>query len=154
MGADASPSGMSPIEWLVALEEIKLLKAKRDRVLDAHDFDAYASLHAPDHVSHHEGGVPWTSCAEMIKNVRAAMAGLTTAHHSFTPEITFHSPTHASGTWAMSGAVIYSEGEQDRWRVNYGYYDEEYEKREGRWLFTSRRWRTSFAITSEGTWKS
>ena len=33
------PEGMSDIEWLVALEEIRQLKARRDRYVDAHDWD-------------------------------------------------------------------------------------------------------------------
>jgi hypothetical protein len=141
---------MSELEWLVALEEIKLLKAQRDRFVDTHDFDAYEALHAPDHVSHHEGSPPWTSSAEMIANVREAMKGLTTAHHSHTPQITFESPTRANGIWSMSGASVFEEGGEDHWRLNFGYYHESYEKRDGRWVFTSRRWDNVFAISSDG----
>jgi hypothetical protein len=144
------PDDMSDIEWLVALEEIKLLKAQRDRFIDMHDYDAYESLHAPDHVSHNEGFPSWTSSVEMITNVRQAMQGLTTAHHSHTPEITFESSTKATGIWAMSGAVAFREGGEDQWRLNFGHYYESYEKRDGRWMFTSRRWQNDFAIRSDG----
>ena len=150
MAANGRPDGMTDIEWLVALEEIKLLKAQRDRFIDQHDFDGYEALHAPDHVSHNEGFPAWESSSEMITNVRKAMQGLTTAHHSHTPEITFESPTKASGIWAMSGAMVFKTDGEDRWRLNYGYYYEDYEKREGRWMFTSRRWQNVFAIRSDG----
>ena len=53
MEANGRPETMSDIEWLVAIEEIKQLKARRDRYCDAHDWAGYESLHAPDHVSHH-----------------------------------------------------------------------------------------------------
>ena len=73
------PDGMSDLEWLVALEEIRQLKARRDRYLDAHDWDAYEALHAPDHVSQHAPdpstgleGEPWTSAAEMMRNMPPA----------------------------------------------------------------------------------
>jgi hypothetical protein len=150
VAGNGRPEDMSEIEWLVALEEIKRLKAQRDRFIDTHDFDAYESLHAPDHVSHNDGFPAWTSSAEMIGNVREAMKGLTTAHHSFTPEITFESSTKANGIWATSGAVLFKEGSEDRWRLNFGYYYESYEKRDDRWLFTSRRWHNVFAIRSDG----
>jgi SnoaL-like domain len=150
MTSHGRPDGMSALEWLVALEEIKQLKARRDRFVDAHDYEAYESLHAPDHVSHNKGYPPWTSSAEMITNVRRAMAGLTTAHHSHTPEITFESPTKATGIWAMSGASLWQDEGVDRWRINFGYYFESYERRDGQWLFTSRRWDNTFAISSDG----
>ena len=56
MEPQGRPQGMSDIEWLVALEEIRQLKARRDRYVDAHDWAALEALHAPDHVSHHASG--------------------------------------------------------------------------------------------------
>ena len=44
MEGNSRPEGMSDVEWLVALEEIQQLKARRDRYADAHDWDAYQSL--------------------------------------------------------------------------------------------------------------
>lgn len=141
---------MSDVEWLVALEHIRYLKARRDRFIDEHDYDAYQALHAPDHVSHNQGFEAWTSSAQMIANVREQMSGLTTFHHSHTPEILFESPVKATGTWAMSGAVIFQEDGADRWLLNAGYYDEAYEKRNGQWLFTSRRWRKTLTVGPQG----
>lgn len=138
---------MTDVEWLVALEHIRYLKARRDRLIDEHDYDGYLALHAPDHVSHNKGYEAWTSAEQMIANVREQMSGLTTFHHSHTPEILFESPVRATGTWAMSGGVIFDEGGVNRWRLNAGYYDETYEKRDGQWLFTSRRWRNTLVVS-------
>ena len=43
--------GLTGIEKLKAIEEIKLLKARRDRAADTKDWALYEALHAPDHVS-------------------------------------------------------------------------------------------------------
>jgi hypothetical protein len=154
------PEGMSDLEWLVALEEIRQLKARRDRYLDAHDWDAYEALHAPDHVSQHAPdpstgleGEPWTSAAEMMRNTRSMLTGAhaITAHHSYDADIVFDTPTKARGVWAMSAAHVFKgpDGEPG-WQISHGYYYETYEKRDGCWLFTKRRWRRHFGTGSEG----
>jgi hypothetical protein len=152
------PEGMSDIEWLVALEEIRQLKARRDRYVDAHDWDGYASLHAPDHVSHHAPDPklglepePWTSVGQMMDNIRRQMPeDFFTAHHSYDPEINFETPTKARGIWAMTtgGAFNHANGEPG-WSISYGYYFETYEKRDGRWLFTTRRWQRYIGMGSQ-----
>ena len=79
MGNQTRPADMSDLEWLVALEEIRQLKARRDRYVDAHDWDAYQALHAPDHISYHAAvpgqaePVAWTTSEEMIRNVKHIM---------------------------------------------------------------------------------
>jgi len=130
---------MTDIEWLLALEEIKLLKARRDRAADTKDWDLYLSLHAPDHISHNDDYEPWTTAVEMIRNVRAIMDRLITMHHSHAPEITFESATRARGIWAMKGMSAWKQGGDEHWFVGCGHYFETYEKRDGRWVFTSRR---------------
>jgi SnoaL-like domain len=150
MTGNGRAEGMSDVEWLVALEEIRLLKARRDRYADAHDWDAYQALHAPDHVSHNDGQEPWTSSSQMIENVSRIMNDMTTVHHSYDPEIVFDSPTTARGIWAMSGGGISTSGDRATWSHDYGYYYESYEKRDGRWMFTTRRWHHYFGHGSEG----
>ena len=138
---------MSDIEWLVALEEIRQLKARRDRYVDAHDWAALEALHAPDHVSHHASGAApggasgaWTSAAEMMKNIRAIMENMISTHHSYDPEIIVESPTKARAVWAMTGGSVGKGADgKSTWNIIYGYYYETYEKRDGKWLFTSRQ---------------
>jgi hypothetical protein len=142
--------GMSDIETLVALEEIKLLKARRDRYVDTKLWDDLEALHAPDHRSYNDDYPPWTTAAEMIANVRVIMDRLRTAHHSHTPEITFESPTQASGIWAMNGVSMWDQADQEHWFVAFGHYFETYEKRNDHWLFTSRRLKYLFTKMSPG----
>ena len=141
---------MSETEWLVALEEIRQLKARRDRYVDAHDWPAYEALHALDHVSHNDGQEPWTSSKQMIENVSRIMDGMVTVHHSYDPEIVFDSPAKARGIWAMTGGIVSSHDGRDSWSISYGYYYETYEKRDGRWLFTTRRWHRYVGLSGDG----
>jgi hypothetical protein len=139
MGDDQSIAGMAVLDWLVALEDIKLMKARRDRFVDTKDWASLEALHVPEHRSSNGDYPPWTTAREMIHNVREIMRDLRTAHHSHTPEITFESPTLASGIWAMTGISLWSQGDEEHFFVATGHYFETYEKRNGGWLFTSRR---------------
>ena len=158
MRPEGRPAGMSDVEWLVALEEVRQVKARRDRYVDAHDWDAYEALHAPDHVSHHaaptigDAPVAWTSAAEMVRNVRKIMNDDSiTVHHSYDPEIIFDTPTRARTIWAMTDAGVFRDAAgQPGWTITYGYYYETLEKRDGCWVFTTRRWQRYFGTGSEG----
>lgn len=141
---------ISGVERLAALDAIKLLKARRDRATDTKDWETYEALHAPDHRSYNDDYAPWTTAKEMIANISKIMADLATAHHSHTPEITFQSPDRASGVWAMKGVSFWKQGEEDHWFVAFGHYFETYEKRDGRWVFTSRRLKYLHTQTSPG----
>ena len=138
------------LERLAALEDIRVLKARRDRLVDTKDWAALEALHVPEHHSYNGDYPPWTSAADMIRNVRHVMKDLRTAHHSHTPEITFESRTKASGIWAMTGISLWDQNGEDHWFVATGHYFETYEKRHGTWLFTSRRLEYVLTKTSPG----
>jgi len=142
--------GLNGIEKLNALGEIALLKARRDRAADTKDWVLYESLHAPDHVSENGDYGRWTSAAEMIVNVRKSMENLVTMHHSHTPEITFETPARAKGIWAMTGLSLWKQGDENHWFRAFGHYFETYEKRNGRWLFTSRKLEYRHTMRSPG----
>jgi hypothetical protein len=78
------------------------------------------------------------------------MENLTTMHHSHTPEIEFETATRARGTWAMEGMSFWQQDGQEHWFQAFGHYFESYEKREGRWLFTSRALKYYFTRKSPG----
>lgn len=141
---------LSDIDRLAAVEEIAVLKARRDRAADSKDWALYESLHAPDHVSENGDYGQWTTAAEMIVNVRKSMENLTTLHHSHTPEIIFEASTRARGIWAMEGMSFWQQGGEDHWFQAFGHYFETYEKRNGRWLFTKRLLKYYFTRRSAG----
>lgn len=141
--------GMTDIEQLLALEEIKKLKAQRDRAVDTKDWDLYHSLHAPDHVSHNQGFERWESADVMIENVKKLLGpDRTTVHHSHTPEITFETATRAKGIWGMED-LIFDTDTEELLVHGFGYYYETYEKRDGRWVFTTRELRRNYVRTPE-----
>lgn len=142
--------GLSDIERLVAIEDIRQLKAERDRAVDLKDWDTIARLHAPDHRSHNDGFEPWNSAAEMIANSRERLVGVTSVHQSHTATITFESPTAASGIWAMEDNLFWTQDGEEHWLRGYGFYHERYEKRDGRWLFTFRRLERLRVLSSPG----
>jgi hypothetical protein len=132
-------TGMTDIERLVAVEEIKLLKARRDRACDTQDWALYRALHADHHVSHNQGYERWESADVMIENVKALLDKTrTTVHHSHTPDITFDSPTTAKGIWGMEDLIFDTES-GELLIHGFGFYHETYEKFDGKWLFTSRQ---------------
>lgn len=132
-------SEMPDLQRLVAIEDIKQLKSRRDRAVDMKDWATLEALHAPDHQSHVEGFPPWTSAAEMIRNVRASLEDVTSVHQCHTPDITFESPTRARGVWAMEDYLSWRQDDQEHWLRGYGFYEEVYEKRDGRWVYVWRR---------------
>ena len=64
--------------------------------------------------------------------------GRTTVHHSHTPDITFESPVKAKGIWGVED-YIFDSDTGDLLIHGFGFYHETYEKRGGKWLFTSRK---------------
>ena len=140
-------SAMSEEECMLAIEEIRLLKARRDRAADTKDWDLYLSLHAPDHVSHNEGLPRWSSAKEMIENVSTLMGDhVITVHHSHTPEITFDSNTLAKGIWGMEDMIFDAES-KGLLIHGFGFYHETYQKRDGQWLFTCRKLKRTLVRT-------
>lgn len=141
---------MPDIDRLLAIEEIKLLKARRDRAVDSKDWDTYRALHADDHRSHNDGFESWNSADEMIHNVRRLLENKTTVHHSHTPQINFDSPVRARGIWAMEDNLFWMQDGQEHWLQGFGFYHETYENRDGHWLFTFRQLKRTVVRTSAG----
>ena len=141
---------MSDLERLVAIEDIKFLKARRDYAVDAKDWATYEALHAPDHYSHNEGMPRMDGAANMVRQVSAVMADIVSIHHSHTPQITFQSQTKASGVWGMEDNLFWKQGDEEHWLRGFGFYHETYEKRDGQWVFTSRSLKRVHVVTSPG----
>jgi hypothetical protein len=131
---------MDTLEKLLAIEEIKQVKARRCRCVDDKDWVGYAACHTPDAVSYALGfGEPIRGIEAMVAQLQALVGHRTTVHHVHTPEIEIISPATATGTWAMEDMLWWEEDGRKVWRHGYGRYYETYEKRDGRWLIASRR---------------
>lgn len=135
---------MDPVETLVAVEEIKHLVARRCRTLDEQDWDGYAACHTADVVSYaisSESGAeaPTRGIDAVLAFLRVQLAGRTTVHHVHSPEIVLTSADTATGTWAMEDRLWWEHGGKAYWLHGFGHYRETYERRDGRWLVSSRR---------------
>lgn len=143
-----SDHGMSDVEWLVAIEQIRQLKARRDRALDRKDWDAFRATHWPEHISETTGST--TTLDETITFLDSGLRLVDTTHHSHSPEITFSSATEAKGIWMMEDMLYWNQGEEAHWLHGYGYYHETYLKRDGEWRVIHRSLERSHVHLSPG----
>ena len=130
---------MDDLERLIAIEEIKRLKARYFRCLDTKDWAGLAGVFAPDSVMDMSGetGTKGGVChgpTEIVAFVRVAIEAVQTVHHGHIPEIDVTSPTTAEGVWAMEDMLRWPEGGPIRSMHGYGHYHETYERIEGQWF--------------------
>jgi uncharacterized protein (TIGR02246 family) len=134
-------------ERLVAIEEIKALKARYFRTMDTKDWEGFAEVFAPDAsldisgemgAKTSDGGVVRGRLA-IATFVRNAIHDVTTVHHGHMPEIDVVSPTRATGVWAMEDMLRWPEGAPIRSLHGYGHYHETYENHAGCWLIGSTK---------------
>jgi hypothetical protein len=132
---------MGPLERLLAIEDIKALKARRCRSVDEKDWDLYRACHTADAKSYALGtaDAPVVGAEAMAESVRKATEGHVTVHHVHSPEIVFTSESTAEGTWAMEDRHWWQENGHASWLRGFGRYFETYEKIDGNWLISSRR---------------
>jgi hypothetical protein len=148
---------MTPEERLLAIEEIRQLKARYFRTMDTKDWAGLATVFAEDAVFdatdslrdgsgpdtlHQKLGAEWINHggANIAAFIRKAVTPLVTVHHGHIPEIDVTSPYTATGVWPFEDrvkevrdGVIVSEFQ------GYGHYWETYERNEGRWMIKSSR---------------
>jgi len=151
---------MTDIERLIAIEEIRQLKARFFRTLDGKDWDGYQSAYAPDAVLDCRHAMysrdPATGAAissgkiipeseavvesrlthgaaAIRADVEASVKDMITVHHGHTAEIEITSPTTACAVWAMEDVLRGPPGWYLQTLVGYGHYHETYERIDGRW---------------------
>jgi SnoaL-like domain len=136
---------MDATEQILAVEEIKWLKARYFRCMDTKDWDGFAKVFAADAVmdmSEEAGAEPGdpshvTRGAQAIASMaRAGMEGVQTVHHGHMPEIEVLSPTTARGVWAMEDRLRWESGPV-RSLHGYGHYHDTYEKGGEGWRIAS-----------------
>ena len=129
------------LEQLVAIEEIKALKARYFRCMDTKDWDGFGAVFTADASMDVSGemGAPAADDGfirgrdRIVAFVRRAIDKVTTVHHGHTTEIDIVSPTEATGLWAMEDTLRWPEGSPIRSLHGYGHYHETYEKADGTW---------------------
>jgi hypothetical protein len=148
---------MDTAERLVAIEEIKTLKARYFHCMDNKDWAGLQAVFAPDVVCDFRDSTgTWDEtllthgAALYVKNLAPILEKIVTAHHGHMPEIEITSPTTAKGIWAMEDMLWVQEGAPVPYKTlrGFGHYHETYEKRNGAWeIKTIRLSRLRFDLT-------
>jgi hypothetical protein len=130
------------LDDLLAIEEIKQLKARYFRLMDTRQWSAWGDVFAPDAVMEvPEADLELHGSTDIVANVSAALEGARTAHHGHMPEIVVTGPDTARGTWAMFDFVEWP-AQPDGRRVGlqgFGHYLEEYRRTEVGWQIARTR---------------
>ena len=137
---------MTEIERLLAIEEIKQVKAKYFYAFDHKDWDMWRrEVWAPDgrlEVPEFREE-PFAPFEEVLKYASEAAADQTSVHHGHTPIITFTSDTEAKVIWAMEDRLYrtkeYPLYDGSTYLHGFGHYRETYVKLDVGWRIQSSR---------------
>jgi hypothetical protein len=140
---------MEPLETLLAIEEIKKLKAKYFECIDFQDWDRLAELFTPDAVvdycghprnlieQHGASGIEppadewvFTGGKATADFLKPLFAQIVSAHHGHDPQIEITGPDTAKGLWALYDRLEMP----DEIYQGFGHYRDEYVRRDGKWL--------------------
>jgi ketosteroid isomerase-like protein len=139
----AETRDLTLLQQLWDIEQIKQLKARYFRYIDAKDWAHFADLFTADCVHYLPEGapVPTLDNARYLASLQGMLAHAVTTHHGQMPEITLLGPGEAEGIWSMFDDVrTQPPGGEPRRVQSYGHYFETYRKCEdGRWRISSKR---------------
>lgn len=137
---------MTELERLIAIEQIKCLKARYFYHLDHKDWASWrrevwapdASLHVPE-----ARDEPWVGIDTIIEWVSHQAAEQTSVHHGHMPDIEILSDTTAKGIWAMEDRLHLPRDRPSEYGFTYlhgfGHYHETYVKLAEGWRIQSSR---------------
>lgn len=134
---------MDALEKLLAIEAIKVLKARYFRLMDTKDWGGFEELFVPDVVIDFPDDIPGATPSRgrdgFVNGLKAAAGPSLTLHHGHMPEIEILSPTTARGIWAMQDWVISPIGGLLGTFSGWGHYHETYRKTADRWQIETMR---------------
>jgi SnoaL-like domain len=132
---------MDAIDRLEALEDIKRLKARYCRLLDARRFDEWAALFTPTlrFETPHSGGEQ-VGVDAFVAYARDRLGDGVSVHQCHTPEIEITGDTTATAIWAMSDIVRRQASDGREITITgAGHYRESYELTNGGWRISALR---------------
>jgi len=140
------------IDHIIAIEQIKQLKARYFRLMDTRDWDGFAAVFAADAVFDlsevnsvfnpvtrrwhpaFDGKNVFTGREAILAMVRAALDGMISVHHGCMPEIEITGETTARGIWAMRDTIYNAPGSREFYMEGYGHYHEQYVRSGAGWV--------------------
>jgi hypothetical protein len=146
---------VNDVEKLIAIEEIKKLRARYFRGADFKDWTLMESVFAPDVVFDIRGATtdPYsgtnavasvsesvlTGSKTVVEAIRQGITGVSTVHHGHMPEIEILSADDAKGFWAMEDVLRWPPGSPVLSMHGYGHYHETYHRYQGEWKIQTLR---------------
>jgi hypothetical protein len=140
---------------LLDVEQIKQLKARYFRLLDAKQWEGWADVFTEDlefvYVDPSVQNVPPGARPTadggalvgrdlLVTSVSAAMRHVTTVHHGHLPEIAFVGADAATGHWGLTNYCEYPTADGGTaWLRGYGWYDDEYVRTTDGWRIRGSR---------------
>lgn len=141
---------MNDTEKLLAIEEIKKLKARYFRAVDTKDIELFRSVFVEDVICDFRGsatdpatGINYapeataeahTSVKTVLDGAEAFFSTVISVHHGHMPEIEIIGTDTAKGIWAMVDLLQFTTpGSPAKGMDGYGHYHETYVKLGGEW---------------------
>lgn len=139
---------MDAIEKLLAIEEIKKLKARYFRLMDTKDWTRFGALFTLDATFDVQGaleenpdpsslGDPIVGRDAIVEYVRNGITPITSAHYGHMPEIEIISSDEATGIWALEDVLRLPAGGPFALFRGYGHYHEHYRRTDGVWCIAA-----------------
>ena len=143
---------MDDASRLIAIEEIKQLKARYFRAIDRKDWPLLKSVFTDNVLLDYRAAatdpsgnnlVPDSTGeilqgnAAAVANIESSLSGISTVHHGHMPEIEILSETEATGLWAMSDILGFPAGGPVTKMLGYGHYEERYVRASEGWKIAS-----------------
>jgi hypothetical protein len=114
------------------VEEIADLKARYCRFVDTQDWEGFATLLTEDYrIDNGTSRVEGRDAA--VAMVSGGLAGGSSVHHVFNPEIVVTGPDSATAIWPMEDWAYLSIGGQRRAFHGFGHYHEQYARTGDGW---------------------
>ncbi len=137
---------MNDTSKLLALEQLKGLKAKYFRCVDTKDWPGFRDLFTEDALFDISDDIPGcvvTGADNIVQTVSEPLADVVSVHHGHCPEIELTSDATATGIWAMEDMLWWPENSSAPIRAlhGYGHYHETYECIDGHWVIKTMKLR-------------
>lgn len=135
-----APAG---VELLLALEELRTLKARYWRYVDTKRWDAFGTLFAPDATfTDHSAGFSCDGRDGIVSGISGVLDDIRTMHQGQQSELEILGPDEARGIWAMQDYLVFPPGAPHPTNPQpvqslrgWGHYVERYVRVDGAWRF-------------------
>jgi protein-tyrosine-phosphatase len=127
-------------ERLLAIEEIKQVKARYFRCMDTKDWAGFTAVFAPDasvdYAPDETDSSRWkaTEADKVVALVRSIVERAVSIHHGHMAEVELTSPSLARAIFAMEDLIFWPPDSPYELMHGWGHYHETYEKIDGKWL--------------------